>query len=384
MTPRVAFMMATTLLLIACSVGLVGQGGSAVNSGPSAAQMSSTSEALVEGVQATSVARFATPPPQQTPQIVPVTSLKLSGRMVFLDYAGPGDAMPSLVQMDLKTGRLTTLFHPAETAWVGGAATSPDGKQILVAYAPPPPAGQPMYGPTDLYVMPASDPTHLQPVLERTSERESFSDPSWSSDGKYVYYVHFTYTVNASGQGDSHYRVERIAFPAVVPEMVVDRAIWPRLSPDGTHLVYVAYDPAKQINDLLVADADGKNPVPLVAHGTFDSVDAPFFSPDGDTVVFSATGLGPPEALSPLERLLGVQVAFANGQPSDWWAVPASGGKPLRLTSVYQSGLNGSFSPDGQHIAFVCSAGTFVMNPDGSGLVQLLPSAGPGGLQWLP
>jgi Tol biopolymer transport system component len=148
--------------------------------------------------------------------------------------------------------------------------------------------------------------------------------------------------------------------------------------------VYVAFDPDHQINDLYLAEADGRNPIALVPHGTFASVDDPFFPPDGASIVFSATGPGLSESRSPLDRLLGIQVALANGSPSDWWQVSVMGGPPRRLTAVFQSGLDGAFSPDGSHIAFVGSDGLFVMEPDGGGLDQLLSITGTGAMQWFP
>jgi hypothetical protein len=282
----------------------------------------------------------ATPPAQQTASRLPVTSLKLTGRLVFFAYTAAGDVTPSLVQMDLSTGNLTTIFRPPEKGWMNGAAISPDAGQIMLAYSPPPEAGQPEYGPTELFELPASGSSQPRRVTRRITQNEAFYQPVWSPDGKYVYYTHFTYKSAGDTQGLADYRIERVLLPGVRPQVIVDRAIWPHLSPDGTRLVYVAFDPDRQINDLYLAQADGKNPIALVPHGTFLSVDAPFFSPDSKSVVFSATGPGPAESLSLLDRLFGIQVALANGSPSDWWRVSAGGGPPVRLTAVFQSGLN--------------------------------------------
>jgi Tol biopolymer transport system component len=44
-----------------------------------------------------------------------------------------------------------------------------------------------------------------------------------------------------------------------------------------------------------------------------------------------------------------------------------------------------AFSPDGTKIAFISSTGLWVMNPDGSDLVQVIASADLyGNLEWLP
>lgn len=110
----------------------------------------------------------------------------------------------------------------------------------------------------------------------------------------------------------------------------------------------------------------------------FDAVEAPFFSPDGALLTFSAKGLGPVQSLSPLDQLLAVQPVLADGAPSDWWRIPVTRGQPKRLTSVYQSGLYGNNAPDGKHVDFVTESGMFVMNLDGTGLVKVLDSAASG------
>jgi hypothetical protein len=60
------------------------------------------------------------------------------------------------------------------------------------------------------------------------------------------------------------------------------------------------------------------------------------------------------------------------------------GGASERLTNVGCTGLFPSYSPDGRHIAFVCDAGFFIMNPDGSNLGLLNPVGGLGMMEWIP
>ena len=161
-------------------------------------------------------------------------------------------------------------------------------------------------------------------------------------------------------------------------------AFWPRLSPDGSQLVYVSFDPNSNVNDLYVANSDGTHARLVLPSGTFQAVDAPLFSPDGSMIMFSAVARGPTPALSWLDQLLGVQIASAHNIPSDWWRVPVSGGKPEQLTHILDTGMYASFAPDAQHVAFVSASGLYVMEPDGKGLVQLLGFGPIGTVDWLP
>jgi Tol biopolymer transport system component len=173
-------------------------------------------------------------------------------------------------------------------------------------------------------------------------------------------------------------------------EVIVAGAFWPRLSADGRQLVYVKYDPVYSSNALFVADEDGTNALPLALPAEFQAVDAPMFSPDGAQVLFSAITLPASAGLTWLDRLLGVRPAFADGSPSDWWRIPIAGGAPQQITQIADTGLYGSFSPDGAHVAFISGTGLYVMNSDGSDILSLvdafdLPgSIGAASVDWIP
>ena len=150
------------------------------------------------------------------------------------------------------------------------------------------------------------------------------------------------------------------------------------------HLAYVSFVPATNSNDLYLANADGSNAKLVMPAGSFFAVDAPVFSADGQTLLFSAVGDVQPPAASWLDQFLGVQVAEAHTVPSDWWRVSIDGGQPERLTRINDTGLYGDSSPDGQHVAFVSVTGVYVMNTDGSNLVQLVKDAVGGTVSWTP
>ena len=112
--------------------------------------------------------------------------------------------------------------------------------------------------------------------------------------------------------------------------------------------------------------------------------DAPFFTPDGQSIIFSAPD--PAQSYQPnwLDRFMGVQIAKAHGAPADWWMVPITGGEPKRLTQIQAVNLFARMSPDGQHMVSFSLNGLFVMELDGSNLTSITPDPSGSTVDWLP
>jgi Tol biopolymer transport system component len=319
---------------------------------------------------------------------VPMTwsASSLSGKIVFTAGTQGVD------QLDLSNGHVSRLFRTPDPdmSWVIGQSVSPDGKKMVMAYAPPPPAGKTQTGYTDLVIVSTDGSGEPEPLIVRSDPDEDFIWPTWSPDGMYVYYVHISPPVKNSFL--SHFVIERIAFPDGQPETIADNAIWPRLSPDGSKVVYVVYDTVTAAQSLHTANADGSGANLISLPSSFISIDSPMFSPDEKWILFSGITQGLSDVPSPswLDRLFGVQPAFANGAPADWWRVPAEGGTPEKLTSILDLGMYGTFSPDGTHVAYSSYTGLFVMNPDGTNIVRLIGienipgTIGQATVDWLP
>jgi len=237
-----------------------------------------------------------------------------------------------------------------------------------------------------LYSMPLDATASPQSLVPAPSVDDHYTQAEWSPDGKYVYYVHYNHK-DAGGQFYEVYEIFRMTYPEGESQKILDQAFWPRVSADSTRLVYVSLDPASGLNELFVANADGGNPQKVNFSGSWipDIIDAPIFSPDGQSILFSAPG--PSQAYQPnwLDKMMGVQVAKAHSIPSDWWSVPVAGGVPTRLTNLQTINLFASLSPDKQHIASVSGEGLFLMDLDGSNLIRLLPDSGVHGtVSWIP
>ena len=331
-------------------------------------------------------------------QILPaLQEANLSGKLIFILYNQKGN---QLVQLDLATGKLVTLFAAPERSWLGAADISPDGKQFVLAYAPPPPKGQVQLAETGLYLMPAgaavSTPASTvkdagsepQPLLTPSRANESFTYPTWSPDGQMIYYTRTApSTSNRLGMNSS---IERFR-PGGQAEMILSSATWPRLSPDGARIAYLALSEFTSDNALSLAGADGSNPVELVPAEQFTTIDAPLFSPDSKVVYFSAPS---PQGLQPSTGSkaanlwpFGVRPVSAHSIPSDWFRVPVDGGEPgslpEQITHVQDVNMVAAFSPDGQWLAYVSQKGLFVLKPDGSQLTQLAALTGMGSLNWV-
>jgi hypothetical protein len=322
--------------------------------------------------------------------------LNLSGRLI-VTLGNQG-----IQSVDLSTGAVRTVFTQPRDGWLTASSATDDGAWLALAYAPPPPEGEVQLGYTSLYLLPGECVRRAQPcgaedlvpAVVRDEPHEAYFAPVWTPTGDYLYFAHFTPS-SSDTSSPFKYTLERIALAGGQligsPEAVLDDALWPAISGDGGRLVYVYSDPETYTDYLRLASTSGGQAVNLVGPESFDAVDAPFFSPDGSKVYFSAVGPGPgagrPPALARLpawlDWLLGVQPAEAHNVPSDWWVMSVDGGAPTRLTEVYDMGMFGDIAPDGEHIAYISATGLYLMGADGSGLQRLLNISGFGTLEWL-
>ena len=338
----------------------------------------------------------ATPPPETT--FIPSTSafpatqvpvtwahLNLTGKLVYLSSALEGDQWTSSIQMlDLVTGEAATLFSLPGT-WVYYATVSPDAKMLAMSYAPP--KGSNSSSGRSLYIMPLDASGGPQPLLQQPTPDDHYTQAEWSPDGKYLYYVHYNSKRPTGGQLDPIYDILRMRDSDRHTEQIADHAFWARVSSDSSRIVYIFVDPTTGGNELFVADADGKTPqrVALSGSQTFEIIDAPIFSPDGQSILFSAPEPSQSSQRNFFERVMGVGVVKAHNVPSDWWSVPVTGGTPTQLTQLKTINLFASISPDQRHIASLSGEGIFVMDPDGSNLTQLVSDSGVHGtVSWIP
>src|SRR5688572_16466816 len=318
---------------------------------------------------------------------IPLTwaGLNLTGRLVYITVSLETGFALRIQALDLATGEIKMVFATSGDDWIFYVTLSPDSKQLVMSYIPPSQSGS--LSSRALYIMPLDATALPQPLFPPPTIDDHYVQAEWSPDGQYIYYVHYNNKDQPIDQPFPAYDILRMRYPNGQPEKIADHAFWPRVSSDSTKLVYVSIDPDSGKNELYVANADGSNPQRIAFSGPWipEVIDAPIFSPDGQSILFSAPP--PLQVYQPnwLETLMGIQIAKAHSVPSDWWSVPVIGGVPARLTQIQTINLFASLSPDARHLASVSGERSFVRDTDGSNLTQALSERGVSGtVSWIP
>jgi Tol biopolymer transport system component len=262
---------------------------------------------------------------------------------------------------------------------------------LVMSYMPPrDDPSTPYPGQQLLFTMPLDGSQPPQLLFPPPGSGDQYYQPVWSPDGKYIYFSHADLNAPPKEQGQHYpdYEVLRMAYPGGQPEKIADQAFWPRLSDDGARLAYVTLNPMDGTNQLFVANPDGSGARQVALNGQYvpPIIDAPFFPPGDQLILYSA--VTPTQSSKPnwLERILGILVASAHTVPSDWWSVPIGGGTPTQITHIAAVGLYASLSPDKTHIVSYSGDGLFLMNQDGTGLTILVGNSGglAGTVSWIP
>ncbi len=301
--------------------------------------------------------------------------------MLLLELTGNTN---KLVELDLASGELNDLFQVPDSGWLTSARLSPDGKQIILAFTPPPGRTTQDYN-TDLFLLPTDASSEPQPLLTRQDlHHESFFDPVWAPDGKAILFTRL-YPNQATPTALSPYQTDiaQVSLDGEVKVLVHENASGARISPDGSRIIYLHTDPKTLNSELMLAKADGSEATQLVKPSKNAPIDDHIFTKDGSQVIFSMVNTGIVTRRSWLEVLMGVEIASAHNLPSDWYIIFTTGGKPKRVTHINNFGMTVALSPDGKQMAFTSATGLYLMNLDGSNMFHLTDRVFTGSVDWV-
>ena len=350
-----------------------------------------TPASTIESVSPTVLSGENSPPTNTvTTTQMPVTwgDLNLTGRLVYINGVTVDNVFSLQIQvLNLVTGEVTTIFEAPKYSWIYYLTVSPDNTQVVLTYSPPPVDNEPPD--QNIYIMPLDGSQPPKLLFTPPAKEDDYVEVEWSPDGKYIYFTHVNFQITPQpDQVYPLYELYRMTFPDGKPEKIAEKAFWPRVSSDSSQIAYISVDLFLRENKLYIADSNGENAHEVVLTGPQipEIKDAPIFSPDGQTLLFSAPV--PVQSHQPnwLDKLMGVRIVKAHTIPSDWFSVPVTGGDITQLTNIQTTNLFASFAPDGKHIASHSTGGIFVMKPDGSELTMLVPNsqAVPGTVSWIP
>ena len=108
-----------------------------------------------------------------------IADLGLGGRVLYSQ--GP----EGLWEIDLESGKKSQLWKLTDGGFLSGVDVSPDGLNVVMAYAPQTDSPIPR---ADIYLANA-DGSNAQPLLVHRNVYEAFNHPTWSPDGQWIYFT---------------------------------------------------------------------------------------------------------------------------------------------------------------------------------------------------
>lgn len=290
---------------------------------------------------------------------------------------------------DLGSKQQTKITNLPTGAAVTGATWSPDGKRVTFAqfYRRP---NERASG-ADLMVANA-DGSDAHVFAERDAANTVLETPEWMPSGQ-VYYT--TRRVNSGREMQTIVRQTE----GGTPEMLVDNAYDPAVSPDEKTLIYVRSTRAGQAMYRKTI-GEGGDGCELISDQVFQYLSLPRISPDGKRVALGGSGepnMGPsgcggdprshaPAASAPggldLSAMLQPSVAEAHGLPADVYSLNLDGSDLTRIADIKDDDPTVAFSQDGSRLAIFGVAALFIVDATGGTPAKLTDQGGYGGLDW--
>jgi Tol biopolymer transport system component len=290
---------------------------------------------------------------------------------------------------DLSTRQQMKITNLAAGAAVTGATWSPDGQRVVFAQFWRRPNER--SSGADLMIANA-DGSNAHPFAERDAPNTVLETPEWMPSGR-VYY-----TIRRVVNGREAMSIVRQAENGQ-PELLVENAYDPAVSPDESTLVYVrSTRMGQQMFKKTIGEAgDGCE---LISDQVFQFLSLPRISPDGKRVALGGSGepnMGPsgcggdprsstPSAAPPfldLGALLQPDVAYAHGLPADVYSLNLDGSDMKRIADIKDDDPTVAWSPDGgSRLAIFGVSALFLVDAKGGPTEKLTDQGGYGGVDW--
>jgi Tol biopolymer transport system component len=289
--------------------------------------------------------------------------------------------------LDVAGRKQTRITQLPSGAAVTGAAWSPDGQRVIFTQFWRRPNER--SSGADLMVANA-DGSNARPFAERDAANTVLETPIWAASGRVYYAVRRV----ASGR-ETQSIVRQIE--GGQPELLVDNAYGPAISPDESTLLYFRSTRTGQALFKKSLDQSGDG-CELLSEQVFQFLSLPRISPDGTRVALGGSGepnlqkpsgcggdpRSRPAALVPTDLLAVLQpsVAYAHGQPADVYTLNIDGSNLTRVAEIKDDDPTVAWAPDGAKLAIYGVTGLFVVDAKGGPPERLVDQGGYGGLDW--
>ncbi len=313
-----------------------------------------------------------TPVPTNAPPALPSS---VNGKFVF----APGDG--SIWLQDSPTARPHPIVRASTKLFSEAPVFSPDGSQVAFMQT-----ALQQQGPAAITIqLIGADGNNEHTLISAPDAKSVIGWPAFSADGKWIYY-----TLDSADH--SHSQIDRVSVAGGASAKVLDDGRQAVVSPDGKQIAFLRFNTQHFSSSLWIANGDGSNPRQLLREDTFLTIAAPHFSPDGQWILFAASGpprhqlqglqLSPTHECEPGWLCNFAQPAYADGLPWDMWLISTDGTKYRQLTNVGGDSPWPVWSHDGKYIAFFETNGIFVLDVNQGTITQVSRNGGHGLFDW--
>ena len=266
------------------------------------------------------------------------------------------------------------IFSFNDDSYVFDPSVSPDGKRIAFIRQPAATvdnAGNVDFG-SDLYIV-GMDGRGVRQVLRHSRVGEFLRNPAWLDHNRLM--------LNVRGRmpsGLPDLRIESIDLSSGARTRHVANAVELGLAPDKQSFAYANVDPDSQHELLTLYDiASGQSRLVMAADSLLVFLGSIAFSPDGNTIAFTAadpsTGVAPGAPSRPAHPTL-----------QDVWLVNRDGSNQRRLAELAESQPSLAWAEDGRAIYALGAGGFWRIDATTGASEQMYPGVSFGQIALLP